>query len=167
MTDLHTHDLNEIVAIEHGGDESPGNWVRHVDYANTMGVVVAHDPQPQGWSKQPQVTVLWSKPPHIIRIKSEVITAQARQLRTKWSIDVADDKDALRFIDQSIKEDILSGMVSMREAMDQDRDIKDIQVTHHDNGDYEFDIKRHSADRHRYDMDDQCKSTGKISRWYR
>lgn len=63
MSTLKTHDLEDIVAVTPGGDESPGNFVRHVEDKNSLGTVVAHDPRPQGFSKQAQVTVLWSKEP--------------------------------------------------------------------------------------------------------
>ena len=91
MSQLQTHDLKDICAVEHGKDESPGNLVRHVEDKNSFGTVVALDPRKQGFENQPQVTVLWAKEPKLIQIQSVPINAQSRVLRAKWSVEEHDD----------------------------------------------------------------------------
>ena len=94
MSTLKTHDLEDIVAVTPGGDESPGNFVRHVEDKNSLGTVVAHDPRPQGFSKQAQVTVLWSREPLLIQVQSVPINAQSRVLRARWQAEQAEDLNA-------------------------------------------------------------------------
>lgn len=86
MSQLQTHDLKDIVAVTPGGDESPGNLVRHVDDKNSFGTVVALDPRKQGFENQPQVTVLWTKDPRLVQVQSVPITTPSRPLRAKWSV---------------------------------------------------------------------------------
>lgn len=88
MSTLKTHDLEDIVAVTPGGNESPGNLVRHVKDEQSFGTVVAHDPRPQGFSRQPQVTVLWSREPQLVNIdiQTQHINARSRPLRAKWSV---------------------------------------------------------------------------------
>lgn len=94
MSTLKTHDLEDIVAVVKDSDESPGNLVKHVDDKNSLGTVVAYDPRPQGFSKQPQVTVLWSKEPLLIQVQSTPINAQSRVLRARWQAEEAQDFNA-------------------------------------------------------------------------
>lgn len=86
MSQLQTHDLKDIVAVTPGGDESPGNLVRHVDDKNSFGTVVALDPRKQGFENQPQVTVLWTKDPRLVHVQSVPINAPSRPLRAKWKV---------------------------------------------------------------------------------
>lgn len=86
MSVLKTHDLEDIVAVTPGGDESPGNMVRHVDDKASFGTVVAHDPRKQGFSQQPQVTVLWSREPVLVNVSVQQINSKPRPLRAKWSV---------------------------------------------------------------------------------
>lgn len=86
MSTLKTHDLEDIVAVTPGGDESPGNLVRHVKDEHSFGTVVAHDPRPQGFANQPQVTVLWSKEPILVNISTQQINAKSKMLKAKWSV---------------------------------------------------------------------------------
>lgn len=86
MSTLQTHDLKDVCAIEHGKDESPGNLVRHVEDERSFGTVVALDPRRQGLENQPQVTVLWAKEPHLIKVEKFDIKAPSRPLRAKWSV---------------------------------------------------------------------------------
>ena len=86
MSQLQTHDLKDIVAVTPGGDESPGNLVRHVDDKDSFGTVVALDPRRQGLENQPQVTVLWTKDPRLVQVQSVPINAPSRPLRAKWSV---------------------------------------------------------------------------------
>lgn len=146
MSELHTHDLNEVVATEPGRDESPGNWVRHVNYERTLGVVVAHDPTPQGFSQQPQVTVLWSKAPPILRIQTQEIKATSRQLRVGWSLETS--PDIVKEHDRQLKSDIINHHISPSEAKASDPDIDDIEFSHRmDSYEPEINIKRVSHDR--------------------
>ena len=91
MSQLQTHDLKDICAIEAGKDESPGNLVRHVEDERSFGTVVAYDPRKQGFENQPQVTVLWAKEPIIVQVQSVPINAQSRVLRAKWQVEEQDD----------------------------------------------------------------------------
>jgi hypothetical protein len=86
MSNLRTHDLEDIVAVTAGGDESPGNLVRHVDDKSSLGTVVAPAPRQRGFSRQPQVTVLWAREPIIVNISTQRINAKPRPMRAAWTM---------------------------------------------------------------------------------
>lgn len=148
MSTLKTHDLKDICSVVVAGDESPGSLVRHVDDSKSCGIVVACDHEENKakntWAttnEEPQVTVLWSREPKQ-KVSVTPVNAQSRKLNAKWSPQPTSWSQEYQgeFYDpgkhdKELEQDIIHGVVSMKEAMDRDRDIKDIVMHHSFDGD--------------------------------
>lgn len=156
MSDLRTHDLNEVCSVDPKKLLVPGIMVFYHGYYGTLGVIVALDPHPNEWTRQPQVTVLWSKAPP--RVNFSIHTS--RLLGVRWSPDMT-SLDIER-IDATLVSEIVHGHLTPYEAKRNDADIVDIQCTHYRDGSpSDIRIDRHSTRQHRHLFEDRQNETNR------
>lgn len=178
---LKAHDLIDICAVLPGCDESPGNLVRHVNDDRSRGMVISCEAENEDAKydcstvhRQQQVTVLWScEPKFKVDVAVQPIKAQSRKLNatwspqpTSWSQEIHGEFHDPGKHDKELEQDIIFGHVSMKEAMDRDRDIKDI-VMHHDvsGGPMRLEFKRWSHEKKREPIFDDGWSRIKRGSW--